>query len=97
MKFIWSPFSIERLTEIAKYIENDSPKNAIAFIDNIFIEIERIKSFPDLGRFVPELENRNIREIIYDSFRIIYRIDDNRIIILTIRHTKQHLWENEEL
>ncbi len=97
MKIIWSPFSIERLTEIAKYIENDSPKNANAFIDNIFSEIDRIKSFPDLGRYVPELENRNIREIIYDSFRIIYRIDDNRIIILTIRHTKQHLWENEEL
>ena len=97
MKIIWSPFSIERLTEIAKYIENDSPKNANAFIDNIFNEIERLRSFPDLGRFVPELENRNIREIIYDSFRIIYRIDDNRIIILTIRHTKQHLWENEEL
>lgn len=97
MKIIWSPFSIERLTENAKYIENDSPKNAIAFIDNIFNEIERIKSFPDLGRYIPELENRNIGEIIYDSFRIIYRIDDNRIIILTIRHTKQHLWENEEL
>ena len=97
MKIIWSPFSIERLTEIAKYIENDSPKNANAFIENIFNEIERLRTFPDLGRFVPELENRNIREIIYDSFRIIYRIDDNRIIILTIRHTKQHLWENEEL
>ena len=97
MKIIWSPFSIERLTEFAKYIENDSPKNANAFIENIFNEIERLKSFPDLGRYVPELENRNIREIIYDSFRIIYRIDDNRIIILTIRHTKQHLWENEEL
>ena len=97
MKIIWSPFSIERLTEFAKYIENDSPKNATAFIENIFNEIERLKSFPDLGRYVPELENRNIREIIYDSFRIIYRIDDNRIIILTVRHTRQHLWENEEL
>ncbi len=97
MKIIWSPFSIDRLTEIAKYIENDSPKNANAFIDNILNEIERLRSYPDLGRYVPELENRNMREIIYNSFRIIYRIDDNRIIILTIRHARQHLWDNEEL
>jgi len=96
MKIIWSPFSIDRLTEIAKYIENDSPKNSKAFLDNVFQEIERIKLFPEVGRFVPELENRNIREIILDSFRVIYRIDDSRIIILTIRHTKQHLWERNE-
>lgn len=44
-----------------------------------------------MGRIVPELENINIREIIYRNFRIIYRILDDSIEIARIIHGSRKL------
>lgn len=43
---------------------------------------------PHSGRIVPELSQKNIREIIKGNYRIIYSLkDDFTIIILTIHHS----------
>ena len=39
-----------------------------------------------MGRLVPELENTEIREIIYRNFRIIYRSQENYLEIARIIH-----------
>ena len=44
-----------------------------------------------MGRTVPEINRKEIREIIFGNYRIIYRIEEMNIAILTIRHTKQIL------
>ena len=91
MRIIWSPLSVERLSEIAEYIARDNPSAAERLIDEIFIKVEQLKSFPDMGRIVPETKHRKIRELIYTHYRIIYRIEEKQISILTVRHGKQIL------
>jgi plasmid stabilization system protein ParE len=42
---------------------------------------------PLSGRVVPELNNENLRELIFRNYRIIYEIiPDKQINILTIHH-----------
>jgi len=91
MKIIWSPLSIERIEEIANYIRDDSVNASIVWVKAVFSKIERLKRYPKSGRIVPEAEREDIREIIYRNYRIIYRIDKNRLVILTVRHGKQLL------
>jgi plasmid stabilization system protein ParE len=91
MRIIWSPLSVDRLSEIAEYIAQDNPRAAERWIDEIFAKVEQLKSFPEIGRIVPETNHRKIRELIYIHYRIIYRIEQERISILTIRHGKQIL------
>ena len=95
MKIIWSPLSVERASEITDYIAQDKPSAAEKWINNVFSKVEQLKSSPEIGRIVPEINNTQFREIIYGNYRIIYRIEKKQISILTIRHGKQILPINE--
>jgi toxin ParE1/3/4 len=91
MKIIWSPLAITRINEIADYIADDSPEAARKWVDEIFTKVDRIEEFPLSGRFVPEIDRKDIREILFGKYRIIYRILTKDISILTVRHLKQKL------
>ena len=95
MKIIWSPLSVERMTEIAKYIAEDNPDASITWVESIFEIIDRLKQYPESGRIVPEIDKPNIREVIYGNYRIIYKILKQELYILTIRHFKQLLPSDE--
>jgi addiction module RelE/StbE family toxin len=95
MKIIWSPLAIDRSSEIAEYIAQDKPSAAEKWINIVFSKVEQLKSSPEIGRIVPELNNAQFREIIYGNYRIIYRIEKKQISVLTIRHGKQILPINE--
>ena len=41
---------------------------------------------PGLFPFLPELGRSDVRELTYRNYRVIYRIDAMRILILTVRH-----------
>jgi addiction module RelE/StbE family toxin len=91
MKIIWSPLAIDRVAEIANYIAKDKPTVAENWVDKIFSKVESLASSPKSGRIVPEINKDQYREIIYGNYRILYRIEEKRISILTVRHGKQLL------
>ena len=91
MKIIWSPLAIDRVSEIAKYIAKDKSEAAEKWIDQIFNSVKKIENFPQIGRMVPEANRKEIREILLKNYRIIYRVEDVQITILTVRHGKQIL------
>ena len=91
MKIIWSPLSIDRATEIARYIAQDNPSAAKKWVETLFDKVQLLKSSPQSGRLVPETRSEDIRELLYGNYRIIYRLEEKRISILTVRHGKQIL------
>jgi plasmid stabilization system protein ParE len=44
---------------------------------------------------VPEIRRPEIREIIHGAFRIIYRIEDDQVLILTVRRGRRLLDPSE--
>jgi len=51
-----------------------------------------LKSHPQAGRVVPEIESEEIRELIEGSYRIIYKVVSNsQVDILTIHHSARDL------
>ena len=91
MKTIWSPLAIDRATEIAEYIAQDNPSAARIWVETLFDKVQILKSSPKSGRVVPESHREDIRELIYVNYRIIYRVEKNKISVLTVRHGKQIL------
>jgi len=87
----WSPLSLQRINEISEYIAQDNIEAAIKWIKTIIDAIEKLNNFPEIGRKVPEIDRSNFREIIIKNYRIIYRLEENKISILTVRHSKQIL------
>ena len=42
-----------------------------------------------MGRVVPEIGDENIRELFIYSYRVIYRIEKERILIVAVIHGKR--------
>lgn len=69
----------------------DSKKAAVKWVDSIFGKVEIVETGPHIGRKVPELNQTDIRELVFGNYRIIYKILKNKIAIVTVRHFKQIL------
>ena len=95
MRIIWSPRAMRKVSEYGEYIAQDNPDAASDWIEGIIDEVERLKDFPEQGRKVPEVKRPDVREIFFQSHRIVYRIESKRIVILTVRHTRQLLDQKE--
>ncbi len=90
-KIIWAEKGIKSFEYIVRYISNDSPYYASNFAKNILSAIEKLKTFPRIGRIVPEYSDQNIQEIIYQNYRIVYKIGDKAAYILLIIHGAKNL------
>jgi toxin ParE1/3/4 len=91
MKLIWTDPSIEDLRAVRDYIARDSDYYAADLVEQVVLSVERLLRFPRLGRVVPEAQDENIRELVHQNYRIIYRIAGERIEILTIVHGSRDL------
>jgi len=85
MKIIWAYEALVQLTEIEDYISKDSLERAARFIDQLIERAEAVLSDkPRVDRTVPEIANPDIRELIFKNYRIIYRLNENNVEILTV-------------
>jgi addiction module RelE/StbE family toxin len=96
MNIKWTGQAENSVYEIAAYIALDSVAEAEKWVNNIFDYIKRLENFPESGRYVPEIANRkDLRELVFKNYRIIYRIEKSIVYILTVRSYKQILPMNE--
>jgi plasmid stabilization system protein ParE len=87
----WSPEAVEDIEAIALYIERDSSYYARAVVSRIVLLAETIPEHPDLGRVVPEIQNLEYRERFVHNYRIIYRVESERILIAALIHGSRQL------
>jgi toxin ParE1/3/4 len=87
----WSPEATEDLEAIAEYIARDSGYYARAVVSEMLSASRNVSEFPLIGRIVPEIGDENIRERFVYSYRLIYRIEPKRILIVAVIHGKRLL------
>ena len=83
-ELIWSPRAVREFDELCEYIAKDSPANAASIAHQIRTASESIRDNPLLGGMVPEWETPEVRERLSQKIRIIYRVTDDKIEIITI-------------
>ena len=91
MKLIWTDPCLQDLRSIRDYIARDSENYAAELIGQLVLSVERLLQFPRLGRVVPEALDEDIRELVHQGYRVIYRIAGERIEILTVVHGGREL------
>jgi toxin ParE1/3/4 len=87
----WSPEAIEDLESIAEYIARDSEYYARAVVTEILSVTRNVGEFPLIGRIVPEVGDETIRERFVYSYRLVYRIEPDRILVVAAIHGKRLL------
>ncbi|MCK4249527.1 MAG: type II toxin-antitoxin system RelE/ParE family toxin [Candidatus Omnitrophica bacterium] len=91
VKLTWTPQALHDVEVICDLIAEDSGQYARFFANKVFSIAERIEEFPESGRIVPEVDQPNIREVILGNYRIIYRLLEAEIQILTVYHSARLL------
>ena len=92
----WSPEAVEDLESIAEYIERDSLFYAQSVVSQILSISRKIKEFPLIGRVLPEIGDENIRERFIYSYRLVYKIEQGRILIVAVIHGKRLIGDIED-
>lgn len=86
MRIDWAEPALKDLEEIRNYISRDAEFYAIRFIERVIEAVESLEKFPERGRRVPEAADESIRELLFQNYRIIYRAETERVLILTVIH-----------
>ncbi len=86
VNLFYSKPALNDLKNIHDYIAADSKNAAKRFIHRLKERVKILKKYPELGREIYPDKFNNLRQVLYQSYRIIYQITDNRIIIITIHH-----------
>ncbi len=87
---IWSVTAKDDLKNIHDYIAKDSKFYALKISQEFIEKSEILEQFPQMGRIVPEIGDKNIRELVLYSYRLLYKLSPNRIEVLAIVHGKQN-------
>lgn len=91
----WTVLAIEDIENIASFIAKDSKHYAILQVERFFQRVKSLEIHPQLGKPVPEIGSKSIRELIEGNYRIIYRIiSARRIDVLTVHHQRRLLSNN---
>jgi toxin ParE1/3/4 len=98
-KIVWSHEAASDLEVLANYISRDSAYYAAAFVQETLDVSRSLNEFSERGRVVPEFGYPNIRELFIRGYRLIYSIEEYRIVLLGLVHGKRDLkslWANEK-
>jgi toxin ParE1/3/4 len=84
------PEASQDLTEIFKYIKEDSPDNAAAMIGRLFDAIDSLNHFPNRHRVHRSFKDpaRVVRAMPVPPYIIYYRVieSDQLVEVMTVRH-----------
>lgn len=72
------------------YTSQQVPEVGERLVREVFERVEQLAEFPDSGRIVPEFDTPWLRELVHPPFRIVYRLDDDRVRVVRV-------WRSERL
>lgn len=90
-KVRWSDGALDDLNAIGEYFERTSRQYARSIVARLYAAPEVLQDHPQLGRVVPEVEVRHIRELVREGYRIVYIVSGDMIEVLAVLHGRQDL------
>lgn len=89
MNVVWSEGALRRVEETASWIaENAGREQAEKWVAGLFAKVGVLASAPLIGRQVPEIRRKGVRELIYRrKYRIIYLVkrEEDSCLVAAVR------------
>jgi toxin ParE1/3/4 len=84
LKVLWTENAIQDLLGIKAFIAQDSTDRAEKWVSDLFAAGETLSRLSSRGRIVPELNQVNLRELLIENYRLVYRVKSTSIEIITV-------------
>ena len=92
----WSERARSQVREIFEYVARDRPRTVERILEGFLERTELLAVFPEQGKVWGAKDRPDLRSIIHESHRIVYRIGDGEVAILSVRHTRMRTAEESE-
>ena len=86
IELVWAPRAVRDLQAIRAFISQDSPVYAQLTLQRITARVERLRTFPESGRIVPERASVGLREVVVGNYRVVYRRATDAVEVVTVFH-----------
>jgi plasmid stabilization system protein ParE len=83
-RIVWTERAVAALRAIDDYIAADNPAAAERWVGRLIAKAEFAARVPLSGRVVPEKARADVREVFLRTYRIVYRVRDGGILVLTV-------------
>lgn len=90
-RIVWLTKANNDLIDIYNYISKDSIYYPMKTVNEIINKVEILRIFPYSGRILNDIVNEEYRELIYKSYRIIYKIKISTIYIHRVWHSAREI------
>ncbi len=82
MRVLWTEHARNRLGDIQRYIERDSPTRAVKLCERLIDATDQLADNPLSGPLLPE--DGAYRQLVVDEYRIVYRVAERFVYVMTI-------------
>ncbi|MFD1469204.1 type II toxin-antitoxin system RelE/ParE family toxin [Hymenobacter caeli] len=87
VKITWSTLALESVHAASEFHRAYSVGFADELIERVFEKVFLLESHPLMGRIIPELNQTDLRELLYKQYRIMYQVlTPNDLAILVVHH-----------
>jgi plasmid stabilization system protein ParE len=94
-----SPSALADVEEAFLYIQQDFPLKAEEWYDGLVNAILSLEKFPNRCPLASESEEigREIRQLLYSKYRILFSVTGDVVQVLRVRHTARDWLSSDEL
>lgn len=83
---VWAQSAHAALDEVVAYIAQDSRQAALRVLEWALNTAADLGTLSERGRIVPELDDPSIREVFVQHYRLLYRIEPDRVVVVAFLH-----------
>ncbi|MBI3126450.1 MAG: type II toxin-antitoxin system RelE/ParE family toxin [Candidatus Tectomicrobia bacterium] len=85
-EIVWTQAARRDLESVAEYIARDSMAYASTFVQEVIHASRSLADFADRGQIVSEFDDETLRELLIRSYRLIYLVADDKVLVLSLIH-----------
>lgn len=91
MEIIWTANAKKDLFDFLQSSKLSSNSKIISYINSLTNYVEILSTYSSLGKILFHINDLEIRQLIYKKHRILYFINSNQIIILSVIHVSRDI------
>lgn len=91
MRIEWTRRAERELEEKVDWLALNRPGASAPFLKRIREAVRQLPRFPQRGRRLPDLPDEPVREVVAGTYRIVYLPEEERILIVTLKHCSEEM------
>lgn len=86
---IWAETAINHITQFIDDAKSGTEQTAKKYIEKLIDYVEILNEMPNIGKtFTYKIYKYELRQLLYKKHRIIYYLNNDRVVILAVIHTR---------